>query len=288
MRIPDIATRFSILRELQVRQAAVAASQERLASGRKIQTLADDPVAGSQIMRLDGALRDLARYRRNAAWATTRMAAEDTALTRVRELLQQARDLALSGATPSPSDPLRQAALAQVTQLRDEVLALGNLKLGNEYIFGGAETAQPAFLPNGTYTGDTVVRDVQLDDGLRLPTNHTGNQVFAPALQALDGLIQELTSGTPTTIRAQAAPLGAAQDQALSAQAELGGRLAEVKRAGESLAGRESELLDRRQALRDADPAEAAVEAIAAQTALERAYAAISRILSTNLTEFLR
>ncbi|HXF95499.1 MAG TPA: flagellar hook-associated protein FlgL [Gemmatimonadales bacterium] len=288
MRVPDSATRLSILRDLEIRQAAVAESQRRLVTGRRVETVSDDPVAGSQIMRLDAALRDVARYRRNAAWATTRMAAEDTALTTARDILRQAKDLALTGAAASPTDPVRQAALAQVTQLREEMLSLANLRIGNEYIFGGAETGQPPFLANGTYIGDTVVREVQLDDGVTLPTNHTGNQVFAPALQALDGLIQELASGTPATIQAQGAALGAAQDQALAAQAELGGRLAEIERVGEALARREGQMLDRRDAVRDADPAEAAVQAVAAQSALERAYAAISRILSTRLTDFLR
>ncbi len=288
MRVPDYASRLAILRDLETRQAAAAESQRRLVTGRRLETVSDNPIAGSQIMRLDGALRDLAQYRRNAAWATTRMAAEDTALTTARDILQQAKDLALSGATASPSDPLRQAALAQATQLREEMLSLANLRVGNEYIFGGAATGQPPFLANGTYIGDAVVREVQLDEGVTLPTNHTGNQVFAPALQALDGLIQELASGTPATIQAQGAALDAAQDQALAAQAELGGRLAEVNRVGEALARREGQVLDRRDAVRDADPAEAAVQAIAAQSALERAYAAISRILSTRLTDFLR
>jgi flagellar hook-associated protein 3 FlgL len=288
MRISDLATRLEILRDLETRRTAVAETQRRLVTGRRVDTIADDPIAGAQIMRLEGVLRDVAQYRRNAAWATTRLAAEDTALTAARDILQQAKDLAVSGAAASPTDPLRQAALAQVTQLREEMLSLANLRIGNEYIFGGAETSQPPFLANGTYMGDTVVREVQLDQGVTLPTNHTGNQVFAPALQALDGLIQELASGTPATIQAQGPILGAAQDQALAAQAELGGRLAEIERVGEALARREGQLVDRRGALRDADPAEAAVQALAAQSALERAYAAIGRILSIRLTDFLR
>jgi flagellar hook-associated protein 3 FlgL len=281
-------TRLSALRDLQIRQAALAASQEQLVSGRRIRTVSDDPVAASHTMRLDGLLRDLSQYRRNAAWATTRLAAEDTVLTTVRDVLQQAKALTASAATPLPGDPLRQAALAQAVQLRDQVLTLANTRVGNEYIFGGAETGQPPFLPTGTYTGDTVVREAQLDDGISIATNHTGDQVLAPALAALDSLIVELTGGTAASIQAQFSGLAAAHDQALVAQAEVGGRLAELQRVGEDLARRSGHLLDRRAELGDVEPAEAAVKALAAQTALERAYAAISRILSTTLTDFLR
>jgi flagellar hook-associated protein 3 FlgL len=209
-------------------------------------------------------------------------------LTSVREVMQEAKALTASAATPLPTDPLRQSALAQAIQLRDQLLALGNTRVGNEFIFGGAETGQPPFLANGTYVGDTVVRAVQLDDGVSLATNHTGDQVLAPALAALDSLIAELGTGTPSSIQVQFAGLAAAHDLALVAQAEVGGRQANVQQVGEDLARRSGQLLTRRDHLREVDPAEAAVNAIAAQTALERAYAVISRILSTNLTDFLR
>jgi len=288
MRISTYMTRLSALRDLQTRQAALAASQEQLVSGRRIGTVSDDPIAASQVMRLDAGLRDVAQYRRNAAWATTRLAAEDAVLTTVRDLLQQAKAIAASAATPLPTDPLRQSSLAQAVQLREQLLALANTRVGNEYIFGGGETGQKPFLGNGTYIGDAVVREVQLDDGVSIPTNHTGDQALAPALAALDGLIVELASGTSASIQAQSGSLTAAQDQALAAQSEVGGRLAQLQRVGEDLARRSGQLLDRRAELREVEPAEAAVNALAAQSALERAYAAISRILSTTLTDFLR
>ena len=40
--------------------------------------------------------------------------------------------------------------------------------------------------------------------------------------------------------------------------------------------------------LRDVDPAEASIKAVMAQSALERAYAAIGKVMSTNLLDYLR
>jgi flagellar hook-associated protein 3 FlgL len=288
MRITNYMTQLAALRDIQSRQAAVAASQQQLITGRRIQTLSDDPIGASQVMQFEGTLRDVSQYRRNGTWATTRMGVEDAALTSTRDVLQQAKALTVSGATSSPTDPLRLNALAQVAQLRDQVLAMANTKVGDEYIFGGAQTGQPPFPPSGTYAGDTVVRNVQMDQGLLLPTNHTGDQVFAPVLAALDSLAQELTSGTPTTITAQFAVLDSANQVALGAQAELGSRMAEIQSADQALGTRAGQLLGRRDALRDVDPAEAAVKALSAQSSLERAYTAIGKILSTSLMDFLK
>ena len=52
--------------------------------------------------------------------------------------------------------------------------------------------------------------------------------------------------------------------------------------------GRSTNLEDRREQVRDVDPTEAVLKVVNTQNALERAYAVIGRVLSTDFMQFLR
>ena len=81
--------------------------------------------------------------------------------------------------------------------------------------------------------------------------------------------------------------MNAAQQTVLSLQAQAGARAQQINAAGTELAHQSATLLDRRDALQNVDPTEASVELVSAQSALERAYAAIGKVLSTNLLDYL-
>ena len=118
--------------------------------------------------------------------------------------------------------------------------------------------------------------------------NHTGDQVLARALPALTTLTQELQNGTPESIQSTGGLPTGADQEVLAAQSDVGSRLLQIREAGEQLSHREVDFADRRDALRDADPTEAMVRVVAAQSALERAYVVIGKVLSTSLVDYLR
>ena len=288
MRISTQMLQQGALRGLGNTLALLARAQEEAVTGRRVRTVSDDPIDASQIMRMAAHLRDIEQYRRNSAVAGTRLSTEDVVLTTARDLLARARNLALSGATQSPGDPLRQAAITEIRQIREQLISLGNTRVGNEYIFGGTSTAEPPFRADGTYVGDDTVRQAEIDDHVMLDTNHTGGTLFGGALQALEGVLGELQSGTQDSILRRLGDLSTAEQQALSAQTEVGSRLREIEMTGGHLARRAANFSDRCEALRDVDPTEASVKVIAAQTALERAYAVVGRVLSTNILDYLK
>jgi flagellar hook-associated protein 3 FlgL len=288
MRISTRMLQESALRSIRGNQETLARMQEQATTGRRVRTVSDDPGAATQIMRAEAEVRDFEQFRRNGIEASTRMGTEDVVLTSARGLLKQANGLAIGVAGSDPADPQRQAMAAAVGQLREELVAYGNTRVGNEYIFGGASSTLPPFQPDGTYVGDSVVREIEIDRGVFLPTNHAGDTVFSNALQGLADLEQELRTGTQASINAAMNSLQTAGDQLVMAQSETGTRLQQITATTTRLAQRTANLLDQRDALRDVDPAEASVKVIMAQSALERAYAAISKVMSTNLLDYLR
>ena len=288
MRISNQMLQQSALAGLRARLEALAQAQAASTTGRRIRTLSDDPLGASEVMRLASTLRDVEQYRRNGTFANTRLSAEEVTLNSVVEALQDAKGLAIASASPDPADPTRQAALAEVRNLIQHVISLGNTKVGNEYIFGGGETLDPPFKSDGSYVGDTTIRRAEIGEGLLIDTNHTGDQILAVAVQALQALETELASGTPASIQGSLAGLESAVQGSLVGNAEVGVRLRQIKDAGDGLGGTAGRLLDRIQQLRDSDPTESAVKLISAQQALEQAYAAVSRTLNLNLLDQLQ
>ena len=288
MRITNQMLQQSALRDLRADLERLARSQHRAASGRRIDTMSDDPVDATRIMGMDSDLRDLERFRRNAMSASTRLSAEDVVLTTVRDLIGRAKRLAISAGSLPPGDPERDMALAEAQLIRQQLISLGNTRVGNEYIFGGGQTTAAPFQPDGTYVGDLTPHRAQINDGVFMDTTHPGAPVLTDALQAIQDLEIVLQGGGGTSLDATLASLDAAGDQALTAQGIVGSRLREIAQNGEHLDRRSVDLLDSRQALREADPAESLLAVASSQAAIERAYAAVGKVLSTSLVDFLR
>jgi flagellar hook-associated protein 3 FlgL len=288
MRITNSMLIQSALQGMRDRLGDLTRAQTRATTLRRIHAMSDDPVAAAEVSRIDSTLRDVEQFRRNVSAARTRLSAEDVVLTSMRTLLQQARQIAMSVAQLSAVDPQRQSALGELQNIQNQLVSLGNTKVGEDYLLGGGRTSSPPFLPDGTYVGDSTVRQAQIDEGVYVDTVHAGDHSIGGAMLSLTTLEQSVATETAPEIVASAAAMQSYEQQLLSDQAEVGARLQTVTGAETRLAMRANGAVDRRDELSSVDPAQAAVEVQAAQTALERAYAVVGRVLQTNLLDFLK
>ena len=289
MRISNQMLLQDALRNLQGNLESLYRAERQAATGRRIQTASDDPADASRIARISAHLRDIDQYRRNSASANIRLSAEDAVLTSVRDLLDQAKKVALGLEEPEVSESAMQGALTALAQIREHLISLGNTRLGNEYLFGGAKTEEPPFLADGTYVGDQTVRRMEIDQGLLLETNHTGDEAIAEAVKAVEDLLDGLEGGgNRDGLASSASEIEGAQRRVLTAQTELGVRLGQLKDVQDHLARRSLDLTDQRDALRDADPAEAILNLMTSQQAMERAYEVVGRVASMNIINYLR
>ena len=286
MRITDRMIQMNTMAGLRANLARLNEAQRQATSGKRIQSVSDNPVDASQVMSMQGQIGGVEQYKRNATSAVTRLATEDTVLKASRDLLSRARALAISVNASDPADPARAAALEQLNVIQEQLVSLGNTRVGNERLFGGGET-NPPFQADGSYVGGIAVHDVRIDDSVTLPTSHTG-AIFAASFQALDQLKTALTSGTATDIAATVTPLADAEEGLLAIQAQNGVRQQQVDETVKQLGRRQSVLLDRMQALTDVDPAEAMIKVTATARTLEQAYAVAQRTLSVNILDYMK
>jgi len=286
MRISDRMMQMNTMAGLRANLNRLAEAQRHATSGKRIERVSDDPVDAARAMRMQGQLNGIDQYRRNAVSATTRMSTETVVLKSARDLLERARKLAIGVTSDDPNDPTRAAALREVSFIKQQLVSLANTSVGDERLFGGGDTAAP-FQANGVYTGGDVVHSVQIDDNVALPTSHTGH-IFDNTFAALVNLENRLTAGPASDIAAAVKPLADAGEELLGVETETGARQRQGDDTVKQIGRRQQLLLDRMQAIVDADPAESLLKVTAATQALERAYAITQKTMSLNLSNYLR
>lgn len=287
MRVTNQMILKSAMRDLRSNLEALARVQREAATGRKVFTVSDSPVDASRIMQIDAYLRDIGQYRRNGTEAEVRLSIEETVLQTAQDLTVRAKELAAVAMAAGTDDGAREAALVELAQIRDQLIYLGNTKVGEEYVFGGGSSGHPPFQPDGSYVGNHTTRSFEIESGVFLETTHPGDPLLTDVIESIDRLTEQIETGTPESIQAAMGQIEQTRQHLLTAEAEVGSRLKTIEDAGTQLTRRSDELLDQRDSLRDADPTESVLKVLSAQSALERAYAVVGRVLDKSLVNYL-
>ncbi|HXE57560.1 MAG TPA: flagellar hook-associated protein FlgL, partial [Gemmatimonadales bacterium] len=178
MRITNGILQQNALREIQRNLSELAEAQRQVATGRRHDRVSDDPLAGTQVVRHDAALRALEQHRRNATAVRARLDAEEAVLGQLDALLTRAKELGTEQASGGTGAVGRAAAVAELDRILEQVIQLGNTELGGEHLFGGYLVDAPPFDPTGAYLGDDGVRQAELGAGYVIDTVHSGRRIF--------------------------------------------------------------------------------------------------------------
>ena len=163
------------------RQSDLSNLNTQLATGKRINQPADDPVGAARALDLTHLTADTAQYQRNITSANARLGLEDQSLANATGVLDRVRTLLLQSVNATQSDETRGDIAAEVAQLRQQLLAQANSKDGQgEYIYAGNRTGSAPFTGQGgvTYVGDDGQRMVAAGPGLQIATGDPGSAVF--------------------------------------------------------------------------------------------------------------
>jgi flagellar hook-associated protein 3 FlgL len=183
-------------------QAALAKTQNQIATGKRVQTPADDPVAAVQINELARSQAQYQQYDKNSTIVTTRLQLEEQALADANTVLQRARELVVQANTATLSNNDRTSIATELKSRTDELLAIANRKDSNgEYLFAGYATSTQPFARNAagsvSFIGDSGARSLQVDAGLQVQDSDPGNKLFMN-IPAGNGLFVTGATGTNT------------------------------------------------------------------------------------------
>lgn len=184
MRISSGQIHNAALQSLQSAQTRLAQTQEQLATGKRVGTPADDPIAAVRILEIDRARSQSMQFGSNSAILRNRLNLEEQALSDSTLSLQRVRELIVQAAnTATLSDSDRQSIAAELASRGEELRDIANRQDGNgEYLFAGFSTLTRPFARNaaGTvvYAGDQGSRVLQVGPSQRLADSDSGFRIY--------------------------------------------------------------------------------------------------------------
>ena len=116
-----------------------------VATGKRINSLKDDPVGVTRVLNLKSNLSDLDQIKKNLATAQTWLDAGETALRSVQDIVTESKTLAIAMRSDTANADDRQSSAEQIRAYILELESLANTQVQGQYIFSGTKTDTKSF-----------------------------------------------------------------------------------------------------------------------------------------------
>jgi flagellar hook-associated protein 3 FlgL len=165
------------------RQSTLARLQDQIASGRRVRTPSDDPVAAARSLEVEQSQAINDQYSRNGDTAQSALALSETALSTVTRIIQDVRTLAVNAGDGALSDKELKSIATEIRGRYQELLGTANTTDGNgQYLFSGYQGSTQPFAETapGTvaYAGDQGQRLIQISAARQVPISDAGSEIF--------------------------------------------------------------------------------------------------------------
>jgi flagellar hook-associated protein 3 FlgL len=302
MRVSNQSLANQVQDNVQQAMRRLAAVQEQISSGKRINRLSDDPFGAARAVDLKSFQTSLDQYKKNIDSALPFLNQTDSVLGDVDDILNRAREVAVAMANGAVSAQDRASAAAEVHQLLTRLVAVGNTKLENRYMFAGfVNGAAPFALAAGvvTYSGDAGEIFIQADSSTNVAINLPGDKLFqgvgVPGGTDLFDTLADLETALNANdvagvngITAQIGRLDRGLNQALGFRAEIGARLETLNTASAGLEIMNLRATETRSKIEDIDAIKVFADFALLQQAFQAALQASARAIQPSILDFLR
>jgi flagellar hook-associated protein 3 FlgL len=268
-------------------------AQQRVSSGKRINSLSDDPRGLSDVLSMRGVKASIEQYKTNLDRASSWLKTTESSLSETANLLNRANSLAISGASATTSMDARRAMAVEVQTIRDQVLSLANSKgPTGGYLFAGTTTDKQPFNITTTgiaFQGNSGAMKVEASASDSVTINADAQQLFTTLYTTLDQLKTNLEGGSTTTI--SGVSIKAVQDGISllnNVRGDVGTRAKSVESFQNDHSRRIEELTTSISNLEDVDLSQAIMEYKSAETAYQASLQVMSQGFGLSLLNYLK
>lgn len=285
--------------------------QYKVASGKNINSLSDDPIGLISIMNSNVKLQKNDEYQETVESATAWLNQTDSAVYQMNQILQSAYEALVSSAGDDRSPEDKKATAEYIAQLRDQSLTIANNQNGSKYLFGGYNVNNKPFtvdsggniLYNGLDLTDATNPDLiaaesqsiayEIGAGIVMDISITGIELMGKGdgnvYTVLDNLYNALMSDAPAEeLGTYITSIQNCQSSVMSTDAKVGGmvnRLALLKNRYEEEDLTYKELKSN---VEDVDLAEAYTNYVMSMTVYNAALKVGTQIIQASILDYLR
>jgi flagellar hook-associated protein 3 FlgL len=308
----------SVLADINDIQARQTATQRKMSSGKEITRPSDDPFGAGRALSLRTELAGIQQYGKNAQEAQGWMTVTDTALGKLGDLAQRARELVVSGATDTMTASGREAVAKEIDQLIAGMKQEANATYDGRYVLAGNGTVPPsrpydsALVPtaassapppapvynDGYLSPDSVAQNRTIGAGVPIQVDANGTEVLGGTPTSTGnmlGVLRDIAAHLRSTNPADTAQLGTQDlrnldgqiDNLLGVRARIGAGMNRLETAQSRLGELEEATTSLLSNVEDADMAKTMIDFSTQQAVYQSALNVGARIIQPSLLDFL-
>ena len=305
MSAPRITTSMmtrTVLADLNQVANRVTETQRKLSSGKEINRPSDDPYGSGRSLSLRSELESIKQHSRNVDEALGWQTVTDTALGKIGDMAQHARELVVRGSNGTLDTKARSAIAQEIDQLIAGMKQEANATYDGRYVLAGTDTDVRPYdpslqaTPNDSLAGNTTLQLREIGPGVTLTVNVTGDEVLGGTAGSSGNLLAVLRD-VATHLRADdTAALGTTDlkavtteiDNLLAVRARVGASMNRLETAKDRLAEFEESATRMLSNVEDADMAKTIIDFNTQQAVYQSALRAGAQVIQPSLLDFLR
>lgn len=289
-----------VLNNLSRQTRSILTLQDQLATGLRVNTPSDDPIAARRGVNTRMLMGKNEQYITNIAAAGPALTETETVLETMSDVTMRAYELTLQGANGTIGDEEMALLAKEVDQLLESAVQNANHQTSNRYIFGGTRTSEEPFevtrdadgmITAVAYAGNDEHAEIAIADNANVNINETGADAFLAdqdIFAMLIGIRDDLLTGDSASLQeVRLVEIETAQDQLSASLARVGAIQNRLERASsdtEDFNGQLEELLSD---TLDADFADVIVHLNATNNAYTAALNAAAQVIQPSLLDFI-
>ncbi|REK66470.1 MAG: flagellar hook-associated protein 3 [Cohnella sp.] len=296
MRITGTMQYTQLLTNLRNTQTGIYDWQNKLATGQRISKPSDDTVGIAYVMRYDTELNRSDQYLTNAQTGSGILNTMDSLMQQADDLLKRAHTLTLQARNDTITPEERKTIAAEIRQLREQMVLIGNSTYNGRYLFNGQKTDQPPYTSANAANESTDPGVFQLNVSplVQVPVSITGEQIFGEAgsddnvFKIFDDLINHLETNNTSALDDDVDKILAASDRFSVQRAEIGARANRFTLMESRIESNIVNLQSLRSNVADVDYADAITQLQLKQNVFQAALATGAQIMRVSLVDFIK
>ncbi len=179
----------------------------QMVTGKKIQTVSDDPIIAGRALKLKSTVLETVQYQKNAKEATSWMEVTEAALSNMTEILKTIRTKCVEASTGTLEEKDKEVIRKEIDQLWKQLQQEANASYGGRYVFSGFKTKDPLIL---TEIFEIKGKDLQVKEDMVIGSNtqvaedsvlKNGSEIAAGSVLGKDTEVKgEFTLGANTVL----------------------------------------------------------------------------------------
>lgn len=198
MRITNSMMMNNILLSINKNRKTMSTYEDQLSTGKQIQKPSDNPIVAARTLKFRTNISEIDQYKTNVNDALSWINVTEQAVTNSTDILKRINEISVQGSTGTMTAKNRESMIAEISQLKEQLVNEGNVSYAGRFIFTGYQTSSPLIFPKAT------AESYEITEHLEAKNVETVQKVYGDethtATRIRLGYSNILESGVPGTI----------------------------------------------------------------------------------------